>query len=305
MSIEPPSRQTVAYVEADDGCRLWTTAGPPVAGRAGRVGRAEADGIILCHGGPGFWDTLGPIAELLGERARVVRWDQRGGGRSDRQGPYTVRRFLADLDAVRAHYGFDRVVVIGHSWGASLALLYALAHPERVNRLVYISGVGLAWYSSGERTARLRQEWRANLRAALAPYRERIAQLDGLAEPTIAEQRERFVLTCTADFPDPATALDHARDLATPYLGADPAVNPTLNAEAAGWPEADLVARCAALDRPTLIIDGGLDPRPRWGVDSLAEALPDCTRITLHGAGHLPWVDDPAGFRAALSDGLR
>jgi proline iminopeptidase len=52
---------------------------------------------------------------------------------------------------------------------------------------------------------------------------------------------------------------------------------------------------------PTLIIDGDQDVRPRWAVDSLAEALPNVRRVTLAGAGHLPWVEDPEGFRQAVA----
>jgi pimeloyl-ACP methyl ester carboxylesterase len=71
-------------VVTDDGCRLWTA-------RSGR-----GDPLVLCHGGPGFWDTFGDLAVLLGDVATVHRWDQRGCGRSERRGPYTVARSLAD-----------------------------------------------------------------------------------------------------------------------------------------------------------------------------------------------------------------
>jgi pimeloyl-ACP methyl ester carboxylesterase len=66
----------------DDGCRLWTT----------RTGTGEP--LVLCHGGPGFWDTFEDLAGLLADVAAVHRWDQRGCGRSERRGPYTVARGL-------------------------------------------------------------------------------------------------------------------------------------------------------------------------------------------------------------------
>jgi len=49
-----------------------------------------------------------------------------------------------------------------------------------------------------------------------------------------------------------------------------------------------------------LILDGAKDIRPRSAVDSLAEALPNATRVSLPDAAHLPWLDDPEAFRAAL-----
>ena len=53
-----------------------------------------------------------------------------------------------------------------------------------------------------------------------------------------------------------------------------------------------------------LIIDGPEDIRPRWAVDSLDRALPDSRRVSLAGTGHLPWVEDPDGFRRVVSDFL-
>ncbi|MET9456880.1 alpha/beta fold hydrolase [Streptomyces canus] len=116
----------------EDGVRLW-------ASRSG-----EGDPLVLCHGGPGLWDMFGDMAAMLGDRASVIRWDQRGCGRSQRcAGPWTTDRFVADLDVVRRHFGLDRMALLGHSWGAQLALSYTLAHPERVSTLIYVSGSGI------------------------------------------------------------------------------------------------------------------------------------------------------------------
>src|SRR5262249_32574146 len=65
------------YVVADDGCLLWTE-------DSGR-----GDPLVLCHGGPGLWDYFDDVADWLSGIATVVRWDQRGCGRSQRMGPYT------------------------------------------------------------------------------------------------------------------------------------------------------------------------------------------------------------------------
>ena len=75
-------------VRADDNCRLWTA----------ETGRGEP--LIMCHGGPGLWDMSGSLAARLAERRTVIRWDQRGGGRSERRGPYSVARYVADLDVI-------------------------------------------------------------------------------------------------------------------------------------------------------------------------------------------------------------
>ncbi|QSB14297.1 alpha/beta fold hydrolase [Natronosporangium hydrolyticum] len=118
-------------VHADDGCRLWATCS------------GHGHPLLFCHGGPGLWDMFTDLAATLGDVASVVRWDQRGCGRSERRGGYTVARYLADLDAVRGQLAGARTALLGHSWGATLALRYALQHPDRVSHLIYVSGTGL------------------------------------------------------------------------------------------------------------------------------------------------------------------
>jgi proline iminopeptidase len=97
-------------VRADDGCRLWTA----------ETGHGEP--LIMCHGGPGLWDMTGSLAAALAGHQRIIRWDQRGCGRSERRGPYSVARCVADLDAVRAQTDAQKPALFGHSWGAALAL---------------------------------------------------------------------------------------------------------------------------------------------------------------------------------------
>ncbi|HEV2346009.1 MAG TPA: alpha/beta hydrolase [Actinocrinis sp.] len=310
MTSTPVPVFTESYVTTDDGCRLWTARceqsgstssgeGAPSRSTRGASTDPESDadadaGFVLCHGGPGFWDTLAPLAVLLAGRGPVIRWDQRGGGRSRHQGPYTLARFVADLDAVRAAHGLERVTVVGHSWGANLALHYALNHPERTRSLVYVAGVGLSW------------DWRprhnANFLAAMAPHAAEFAALTALDQPTEEQEREADVLRLMTDFPDPATAREHAEQLLSPYFVSDPEVNRLLVAEVRTLTEADMIARCRALpvSMRVLVVDGARDPRPRWSVDSLADALPNVTRVTLESAGHLPWIDEPDAFTDAL-----
>src|SRR5262249_9689770 len=79
----------------------------------------------------------------------VAYWDQRGTGRSfdDRADPHelTIARHLADLDVIvdrlRQELGQSPIVLIGHSWGGALALLYAHAHPEKIAAVMAVAPV--------------------------------------------------------------------------------------------------------------------------------------------------------------------
>jgi proline iminopeptidase len=106
------------YVHADD-ARLWTA--------------VSGNGIplLLFNGGPGCDDYLGPVASMLHDVARVVRFEPRGCGRSDWDGRYELDTLLSDAETIREWYGVDRWIVGGHSAGTNLALAYALRHPNR------------------------------------------------------------------------------------------------------------------------------------------------------------------------------
>jgi proline iminopeptidase len=262
--------------------RLWTRSagtGPP---------------LVLCHGGPGLWDYFGDVASMLQDDVRTIRWDQRGCGRSVRRGPYSIEGSIADLDAVRAQFAGPRAALLGHSWGAHLALRYAIEHPSHVSALIYVSGTGIdpgrAWHAHYER----------NLRQRIGRHLQRWETLNARAR-TPAEEREWAVLQWSADYADPDAAPAHAARMATPWLGINYDANRILNAEVkAELSAGDLAARCRTLDLPVLIIDGAEDIRPRWAVDSLHAALPDVTRISLPTAGHVPWAERPGDFRQAV-----
>ncbi len=95
--------------------------------------------VLFIHGGPGssHWGWLNATA-LADERA-VILYDQLDCGRSDRPGDpanWTVARFLAEIEAIRAHFGIPRWHVLGGSWGGTLALEYGATRPAALAGLV-------------------------------------------------------------------------------------------------------------------------------------------------------------------------
>jgi proline iminopeptidase len=267
------------YVAAGDGAELWTV--------------AEGDGpaMALCQGGPGLWDYLGPVAAMVNDLVRVVRWDQRGCGRSAGGPPYTVARFVDDLDAVRAAYGFEHWIVGGHSWGATLALAYALQHPRRTQAIVYMSGTGIgqAWNRAYHQEADRRRTLQE---------RDRLAELTSRAR-NAEEEREYRLLRWAPDVADRRRAPLLVAGLDAPYaINLD--VNRHISAETKAWNESELAERCRRIRVPVLLIHGDQDPRPPWSVDSLAHALPEAVVKILPDVGHLPWLEAPAALAALL-----
>ena len=126
-----------------NGVRLWT------------VQTGQGFPVMLCNGGPGCCDYLQPVARMLDDMAQVIRFEERGCGRSESAPTYDIETCLADLESIRNYYNIDRWIISGHSWGADLALLYALEHPSRVAGLMCIAGGRIqndrAWHDEYKR----------------------------------------------------------------------------------------------------------------------------------------------------------
>jgi proline iminopeptidase len=96
--------------------------------------------VVLLHGGPGMSSYYLKPFEDLGNDRQVIRYDQLGGGKSDKITDttlFTINHFVQELDSLREHLGLAKWHVFGHSWGTILALEYYRAHPDRVVSLTF------------------------------------------------------------------------------------------------------------------------------------------------------------------------
>jgi proline iminopeptidase len=129
-----PSRDPIAPLSSDmlgvgDGHELYVES----------VGHAGGIPAVYLHGGPGSGCQPDHRRLFDPERFHTVLFDQRGCGRSRPKGTQesnTLPHLIADMEVIRDRFGFETWIVVGGSWGATLALAYAQAHPERVSGLV-------------------------------------------------------------------------------------------------------------------------------------------------------------------------
>jgi proline iminopeptidase len=274
-------------VRLRDGAVLWTAVsgtGPPV---------------VCLHGGPGLWDYLAPLAALLDGTFTVVRFEQRGCGRSTGGGPFTMAQAVDDIDQLRAALGFDRWAVAGHSWGAELALRYAARHPGQTTAVAYIAGVGAG---NGFRAAFTAEQARR-----LGPDRERLAELSAIdaRDRTPEQERDRCLLQWRTDFSPAPAAAGHARAM---WDSRPPGAAVNMTAYRQLWDDREtenLLLAAARVTCPVTMLFGADDPRPWTASDSLLAALPNASRIVLDSAGHAPWAERPADTRRVLIGALR
>ncbi len=282
-----------------DGARLatWTDPGPD-----------GAPAVILVHGGPGLWDYLAPLAGLLAGYATVHRYDQRrcgsstgpaGAGAEEDDVPdggeadappadLTMERSVADLEELRIVFGHEHVVLVGHSFGATLALAYAGTHPQRVIGLGYLDGVGVGDWRSAYRPERARR---------LAPWAERFAALDG-RERSREEEIEWRRIQWATDYADPRAGYE----LALPMARSDHAINRAANRALMSWDDMDQITWATATRCPVTFIHGSADPRAVGPVMALSAHTRAPRKRVVSEAGHLPWVEEPAQVEEILAE---
>ena len=105
------------------------------------VGQGEP--FILLHGGPGMYhDELYPFFLDFAKNHKVIFYDQRGNGKSRLEvvdsSTFNVELMVEDLEAIRKSFGIEKLNIIGHSWGGLLAMYYAAAYPDHVERLILV-----------------------------------------------------------------------------------------------------------------------------------------------------------------------
>jgi len=282
------SKEMIELVTTTD-ARFWTA----------RTGRGPP--LIWCHGGPGLWDYLGPVAAMTDDLVTSYRYDQRGCGRSSGAGPHTLARNVFDLKTLARHWGLDRFILAGHSWGAELALHYALEYPQQVAGLIYLSGSGI--------DPIFRAEYRVERARRLGPGGEskrKALEAAWLAEGTLEAERRYCEVQWSTDFADAATAVERSRSLIVGDLRVNRRINTELNADATRVTlHTSMPMKLRSLKVPAVVIHGAQDPRPAGAAAQVADLLPHGQFALIPGAGHCLWIEAPALLRNTLREHIQ
>ncbi|TKJ18109.1 alpha/beta hydrolase [Blastococcus sp. CCUG 61487] len=256
----------------------------------------DGDPLVVLPGGPmRAADYLGDLGGGL--RRSLVLLDLRGtGGSAVPADPATYRcdAQVDDVEALQVHLGLDRLDLVAHSAGATLAVLYARRHPERVGRLVLVgpsAQVAGVTVSDDDRRAvaeqRRDEPWFPDAFAAL----ERIQA----GEPTEADW-------------DASAPFNYGRwDDAARALSAADAHQRNQDARAryhapGAFDAADVRAGLTRLRVPVLLLTGEYDMViPPNRAAEFAALFPDAALTVQPRAGHYPWLDDAAAFAGAVT----
>ena len=267
-----------------NGVQLWTAI------------QGTGQPMVLCHGGPGGYDYLSPVADLVSDLCQVVRYDQRGSGRSQPIGPYDVSTFVDDLEGLRKHFNFERWIVGGHSWGAGLALAYAVRFPARTIAVLHIAGTGI-----GDRWHDVYRENRLDTLTELE--REEYQRLREQREHTKGVEGER-IRNRLRDLSRKTDVFDPNRVDELPSFDAYPVSHEANEKVGADWKsyttDSKFQKSVYNLSMPVLFLHGACDPRPGHFIETLASKLSYGTFVSIPESGHYFWVEKPAEVKAAL-----
>lgn len=289
-SITPTGPERTGHADAPGGRIWWRMDGV-------RHLRSQRVPLIGIHGGPGgSHDYLLPLTRLSEERT-IVLYDQLDCGDSDKPGDprnWTVDRFVAEVDALRAALDIDRCIVLGHSWGGLVAVEYAARSPAGLEGAIFASPLISAARWIADNLAH---------RTALPPEVQ-IALERHEAEGTTADpgyqaglrllMKRHFCRTTT----EPPEVLSFFRKM-------NGAVYRSLWGERAfactgllkDYDASALLPRIAV---PCLFLCGEFDESTPAANRAFVSLVPDGKVSIIPGASHMPMFENPTAFLTAV-----
>jgi pimeloyl-ACP methyl ester carboxylesterase len=289
ISVTPQERRFAAAEE-----RLFTEAGVDVrSGFLDGGGRrihvletGEGRPLLMIHGGNSVAAAWTPLWAELGGRHRIVAPDRPGCGlthRQDYRGVDFRAHAIEFVGRVMDGAGLERATVVGNSMGGYWALLYALAHPERVERLVLLGEPAGSTPRLGVRH-----------RLGATPLLNRVLFA------TVARPRptRRIFAGLMADPSRASEALIACAYAGSRLPGAALAWRSMLELAAAPWRPPQLThalrAELRELRVPVLLAWGDHDFAPVDAGREIARHVPGARFEVVRDAGHLVWLDQPA-----------
>ncbi|WP_129791800.1 prolyl aminopeptidase [Sphingosinicella sp. CPCC 101087] len=267
-----------------------------------RCGTRGAKPVVFLHGGPGAGSSADHRRQFDPERYDILLFDQRGCGRSTPHASLeanTTWHLVDDIERLRKLIGHERWMVFGGSWGSTLALAYAQAHPERVTELV-LRGIftfrqsELDWLYRHGASEIFPDKWEEFLAPIpetehddlVAAYHRRLTDPDRAVQLPAAKAWSKWEAETVTLLPNRAVIEAHTSDdfaIAIARIETHYMINK-------GWiEEGSLITGAAALKEiPAVIVQGRYDcctpPVTAW---DLHKAWPEARLEIVPDGGHL------------------
>lgn len=244
--------------------------------------RGAGEPLVMIHGAQGDQTMFANLASAFAPHFRVLTFDQRGSGLSEKPDmDYSIAMLADDTAALMDHAGFSAAHIIGVSMGGTIAQEFALRHPQKVRSLVLgctTAGgpnairIGGNAFAAAYSTQPMSADERGRALAEAAFTKGYIARHPEIISAMVEARRQRPI--------DPV-ALGHRMKAVFAHNAYD---------------------RLPQISCPTLVITGKDDALVSWENSRLiAERIPGATFVLLEPAGHCFWLEQPAESTEAIS----
>ena len=279
--------QHEGYVTSHDGVRLFF-----------KVTGQGPDPLVILHGGPGnTMESIRPDLEPLEADHTLIYYDQRGNGRSDlldEDKDLAVPNHIKDLESIRQHFKLDKLNLLGNSWGGLLASLYALDHPDKVEKMILLSPASpsfeLLEASNNHIHMRIPDSDRDRFNSLSIPQK-------WLTTPRPREIcRSFYEILVPVYFTDPEKARDMRGDTCAapiPALRRQQIVNKQIWHSLEQW---DIRNDLARIKARVLIIHGSDDMIPLDSSRAWVNSFPNARLLVIHDSGHMTHIEQPEVF---------
>ena len=266
--------------------------------------------LVAVHGGPGnSLESIRADFEPLAKGRRVIYYDQRGQGRSELLSDGTrlgYEQHVADLEALRVHFKLDKMTLIGNSWGGLLISLHAVAHPDRVERMVLDSPASpLKGFIDD-------MDDEISRRMAKLYTPEQLARTRAIRPDTWLKAKDPVAI-CREFYMTVLRTYTYSQTLEGNFkgdvcAGGPESVRQQPTTRSHVWRslgDYNLMPKLGVVKAPVLVIHGAADVIPLKSSEFWAFGYPNARLLVIEKAGHISQIEAPEIFFPAIDTFLK
>lgn len=256
--------------------------------------KGKGETLVVLHGGPGLNHAYFiPHLKALEQNFRVIYYDQRASGKSAIPGSDSISiKFLVDdLEAIRKEFKIRKLNLLAHSWGAVLAVHYAVLYPVKINKIIL---------SNPSMLSREYDQEAANLVRQKTSSEDSIRRSDLMRSGSmnLKKYQDFFLLSFKASSYEPTNLTKLNLVLPDNFQEANKALFTGLMKDPAQ--QLNLYNELKRLKFPVLIIHGKADIVPPSSIERLQKNLTKSSLEIFHKSGHFPFIEETDKYSSVV-----
>lgn len=263
--------------------------------------KGEGSPILLLSGGPGLSSKqLSTLRDSLSQKYKCILFDQRATGQSHTSPldstTINLKQSVQDISSLLKDLKLDRVTIVGHSWGAMLAVNFAIAHPSQINKLVLIGSGPLAFSDFGIQEANIVARATKSERESIERLQDSMSQAKSPSESAAYRKQfgKQFLRLISYDAMRIDSIFEEVSksktNMAMQFLMIQDLRKMNYNVK----------SKIGSLNFPTLVICGRQDPIGLFPSIYLKELNNKFNLVWVEKSGHFTWLEQPGDFYLEL-----